>query len=253
MDKNVVQSVERTFAIIDALSKYPKGAFLNEIANASALNKTTAHRLINSLVTLGYANQDIGTGKYYLTLKMFEIGSSVFRNNDILSQAKPYLEKLSRILGEAVHLVVRDGVDVVYVYKEDSGDNTVRMSSRVGMRIPMYCTAVGKSILAELPEAEVNEIWGKSDVKRRTDRTITTLEELKNQLAEIRSKGYAVDNEENEKGVYCVGASICNHTGEIFGAFSVSVPISRMDVKRIEDIAELVLQIKQEIRLRTGK
>lgn len=253
MDKNGVQSVERTFSIVEALSQYPKGASLSELSAATSLNKTTVHRLLNSLITLGYASKDNTTGKYLLTFKMFEVGGRIVRKHDILSQARPYLEKLSNIAGEAVHLVVREGHEIVYVFKEDSGDNTVRMSSRVGLRSPMYCTAVGKAIMAELPEAEVEEIWNSSVIEKHTNKTITTLTELKKQLSEIRTKGYAVDDEENEIGVRCVGASLCDPSGKVCGAFSVSVPVSRMDNKRLKAIADLVLQIKKEITLVTGE
>lgn len=253
MDKTGVQSVERTFTIIEALSQYPKGAFLSELAAATSLNKTTVHRLLNSLISLGYAAQENESSKYFLTFKMFEIGGRIVRKHDILSQTKPFLERLSSIAGEAVHLVVREGTEILYVFKEDSGDNTVRMSSRVGLRSPMYCTAVGKAIMAELPEAEAEEIWNSSVITRRTGKTITTLEELRKQLSEVRKKGYAVDDEENEVGVRCVGASICDSSGKVYGAFSVSVPVSRMDDKRLKAIAGLVLQIKKEIILLTGE
>lgn len=247
MEKSGVQSVERTFAIIDALSQAPKGAFLNELVTATALNKSTVHRLLNSLIILEYAAKDGETGRYFLTVKMFEVGGRIVQKLDVLTIAKPCLEKLSNITGEAVHLVVRDGNDIVYIFKEDSGNNSVRMSSRVGLRSPMYCTAVGKAILAELPEMEVESIWNASVITQRTNNTITTLTKLKKQLSAIRIKGYAIDDEENELGVRCVGASILKLSRKVVGAFSVSVPAGRMDNNRLTAIADLVYKTKREI------
>ena len=247
MDNNGVQSVERTFAIIDALSMAPKGAFLSELAAVVSLNKSTVHRLLASLIMLGYVSKDDGTGKYLLTVKMFEVGSRVVHKLDMLTAAKPYLETLSGITGEAVHLVVRSGNEIVYIFKEDSGSSSVRMSSFIGMRSPMYCTSVGKSILAELTDDEAEDIWNSSSVSKRTDNTIVTLTGLKEQLSGIRSTGYAVDNEENESGIRCVGASILDFTGKVLGAFSVSAPIGRMDDVRLTEIAGLVIKTKLEI------
>ena len=247
MDKNGVQSVERTFDIIETLSQAPKGAYLSELASATGLNKTTVYRLLGSLIQLGYAAKDAETARYYLTVKMFEIGSRVVKKLDMLSIARPYLEKLSKITGEAVHLVVRDGNEIVYILKEDTGNNSVRLLSRVGLRSPMYCTAVGKAILAGLPEADIDDIWNTSEITRRTRNTITDLDELKKQLGIIRKEGYAVDNEENELGIRCVAARIEDFSGRIAGAFSVSAPVARMDREKMAQIAALVLKARDEI------
>ncbi len=249
MDKNRVQSVERTFTIINALSQAPDGAPLSELTSVTALNKSTVHRLLNSLMMLGYVSQDGRTGRYQLTIKMFEVGSRVIDKLDVNVISRPYLEKLSAETGEAVHLVVRDGNDIVYIFKEDSGigSSSVRMSSRVGLRSPMYCTAVGKSILAELPLDEVENIWKTSKIVKHTPNTITSFEDLKEQLKIIRDRGYAIDNEENELGVRCVGACLLDYSKNIAGAFSVSVPISRMDDNRLREISELVLKTRKDI------
>lgn len=247
MDNSGVQSLERTFAIIDTLSLAPKGAFLSELSASTSLNKSTVHRLLGSLIKMGYVAKDEGTGKYLLTVKMFEVGARIVHKLDMLTTAKPYLESLGNITGEAVHLVVRSGNDIVYVFKEDSGNNSVIMSSSIGLRSPMYCTAVGKSILADLPDAEVEDIWKTSAVVQRTKNTITSLIELRKQLGQICLKGYAVDDEENEVGIRCVGASILNYAGKVLGAFSVSAPIGRMDNKRLPVIADLVLKARREI------
>ena len=134
---------------------------------------------------LGYARQDSVTGHYRLTLKMFELSSGIVNSMDIMGVAKLHLERLAQRTGEAVHLVIRDARDIVYIYKTESGPS--RMSSRVGLRSPLYCTGVGKAILSTLPRAEVEEIWRQSQPRKLTEHTITDLNGLLSQLAQVRT------------------------------------------------------------------
>ena len=150
-----MQSVARIFELIEVLAAHPAGASLQRLAEDAHLAKSTTHRLLGSLVSLGYAAQDGETGKYRLTLKMFEISSGIVNSMDVMSVAKVHLERLAQRTGEAVHLVIRDAQDIVYIYKTESGP--MRMSSRVGLRSPLYCTGVGKDILANLTEEEAAE------------------------------------------------------------------------------------------------
>ena len=195
-EKSGVQSVERIFQLIEHLAAHPTGVSLQRLAEETGLAKSTVHRLLASLVGLGYVVQDEENGHYRLTLKMFELSSGIVDSMDIMGVAKAHLERLSQRTGEAVHLVIRDGRDIVYIYKTESGP--MRMSSRVGLRSPLYCTGVGKAILATLPGDELEDIWTHSNVKKLTDKTITDLEELRSQVVEVRANGYAIDDEENE-------------------------------------------------------
>ena len=152
-EKSGVQSVERIFQLIEHLAAHPTGVSLQRLAEETGLAKSTVHRLLASLVGLGYVVQDEENGHYRLTLKMFELSSGIVDSMDIMGVAKAHLERLSQRTGEAVHLVIRDGRDIVYIYKTESGP--MRMSSRVGLRSPLYCTGVGKAILATLPGDEL--------------------------------------------------------------------------------------------------
>ena len=170
-DKGGVQSVARIFELIEVLAAHPAGASLQRLAEDAHLAKSTTHRLLGSLVSLGYAAQDGETGKYRLTLKMFEISSGIVNSMDVMSVAKVHLERLAQRTGEAVHLVIRDAQDIVYIYKTESGP--MRMSSRVGLRSPLYCTGVGKAILATLTEEEVEDVWRHSTPQKLTGHTVT--------------------------------------------------------------------------------
>ena len=216
-EKGGVQSVERIFQLIEQLASHPAGASLQRLAQETGLAKSTVHRLLASLVSLGYAAQEPETGRYRLTLKMFELSSGIVNSMEIMDVAKAHLERLSQRTGEAVHLVIRDARDIVYIYKTESGP--MRMSSRVGLRSPLYCTGVGKAILAEMQD----------------------------QLAEVRANGYAIDDEENEMGVRCVAVAIPGPDGRAESAFSISGLAPYMTPERIRRVAALALDTRTDI------
>ena len=244
-EKGGVQSVERIFALIELLAAHPAGASLQTLAQGTALAKSTVHRLLASLVGLGYVSQEETSGRYRLTLKMFELSSGIVNDMAIMEVAKAHLERLAQRTGEAVHLVIRDGQDIVYIYKTENGP--MRMSSRVGMRSPLYCTGVGKAILATLPAGEVAQVWAASRTRKLTERTVADLPHLQEQLETVRAKGYAVDDEENELGVRCVAVAIPGPDGQADSAFSISGLTPYMTPERIRRIAAMALDSRTDI------
>ena len=243
-----VQSVARIFSIIEVLVAHPKGASLQEISREAHLPKSTTHRLLSSLVALGYAIQDNLTTQYRLTLKMFELSSGIVNEMDILSVAKPHLGQLSRRTGEAVHLVIQDGVDIVYIYKADAGAAAAaHMASHVGQRAPMYCTGVGKAILATQSYGEAERVWRKSAVRPLTRHTLTSFDALVEQLKEIRLRGYATDDEENEPGIRCIALSLPVISGRAEAAFSISGLAPQMTGPRLTQLTRMALETKQDI------
>lgn len=242
-----VQSIDRLLRIIETLSESPRGASLTELSEIVSLHKSTVHRMLSSLAAWNYVAKDPENGKYRLTMRMFEVGSRVVSGMNILSVARPYLEHLADETNEAIHLVVRDGTEIVYLYKEDSPNSVLRMSSRVGLRNPMYCTAVGKSILALLSDSELKEIWEGSTILRFTPKTITTFERMRQECRCIRENGYAVDDEEHERGIRCIGTAILDFSGCPIGAISISAPVFRLDDERTREIAPLAMDAAASI------
>lgn len=242
-----VQSADRLFRILELLSLHPKGIALGEICTHCALPKATVSRMLSSLMTNGYAVQDPQSRKYRLTMRMFEIGSRVADSSNLLSSARPYLEALAQETGETVHLVTRIRDEVVYLYKEEGGSSVVRMASSVGLRNPMYCTGVGKSILAHLPEEEVRAIWRRTEILAYTPNTVTKLPALLEQLQEIRRRGYALDLEEHEPGIRCIAAPILNLNGAPIAAISLCAAAPRMNEERIAALTPLLLETAQKI------
>ena len=189
--KNPVQSAERIFQVMEMLAENGEMGLM-EISAALDLHKSTVHRLLMSLVYMGYAKQDETTQKYMLSYKIVNMAGKILDRMDILQVAKPYLERLSDLSGEAVHLVQREGNHILYIYKIEAKVGTIRMVSHVGMIHPMYCSGVGKAIMATLPEREVKQIWNESVIEKKTDKTVTDYDEMQKLLEEVRKNGYAL-------------------------------------------------------------
>ncbi len=250
-ENNPIQSAERIFHVLEFLAESGPTS-LTELSEELRLSKSTTHRMLLSLCMMGYVRKDDVSGKYELTFKLLEIAGRVLERVDILPIAHRYLEQLMRQTHETVHFVQRDGNSLVYVDKVESDANSIRMVSRIGLRLPMFCTGVGKAMLAEMPLNQVEEIWNHSSIRAYTQHTITNLDQLLLELEWIRSHGYALDNEENELGVRCIAACVHDFSGKANNAFSVSAPISRMSDDRIRELSAFVLNTKKELSRELG-
>lgn len=246
VEKNPIQVADRLFQALELLGE--NGSMgLMEVSAALGLNKSTVHRVLNSLIYMGYARQNAESGKYELTFKVVDLAYKVMERVDILRILRPHLRRLVDLTGETVHCVEQDGVDAVYIDKVTSHSNSVQMVFHIGSRIPLYCSGVGKAIMADLAEGDMRELWQQSDVERRTPYTITDFDEMLRCLEEIRSSGYALDNEESESGVRCIAVSLPRFHGCSRYAFSISAPVNRMDNDRLKELAGVILETKENI------
>ena len=148
-NKNPIQVADRLFLVLETLAETGPAA-LADLCRHLELNKSTVHRLLSSLIYMGYVKQDAETGKYALSFKLLTLSNKLMSHMDILETVRPFLKKLSEETGETVHFVQLDGLDAVYIYKEESYQNSIRMVSKVGSRIPLYCSGVGKAMAADL-------------------------------------------------------------------------------------------------------
>lgn len=247
-----VQSIDRILDLVEILSENPGGLILSDLAAKSGLHTSTTHRLLASLVTRGYAVKNPDTGRYRLTLRIFEVGSRVANSSNLLTVSRPILERLQHSTNETVHLVVPDGSDVVYLYKESDGNMDLRMGSTVGLRAPMYCTGVGKSILASLTDDKFSAIWKTFQITKFTQTTITTEEQMKLECARIRALGYATDRQEHEEGVCCVATVIKNCFGRPIAAISISLPSFRFTEEKKSTLSKLIMEAAKEISINMG-
>ena len=247
----LVQSIDRALTIIEVLSDYNDGLGITEISSLVNLHKSTVHRLLSTLIHKGYVVQEEESSKYKITFKLFELGSKKVHKLDLLKISRPYTKMLMESVNEVVHLIIREETDIVYIDKVEA-NNTISMASRIGKRNPMYCTATGKAILAYLPEEEIHEVWNKSKIVKLTKNTNTDFILFKKELQEVKKNGYAIDDEENEIGVKCVGAPIFNIKGEVVAAISVTGPVTRITDDKIDFISNEVMKCTNQISKEMG-
>lgn len=244
--KNPIQVADRLFLTLETLAKTGP-ITLAELQHLLQLNKSTVHRLLTSLVHMGYVRQNEESGRYSLTLKIISLSNQLLENLDIVDEIRPYLKKFANDLGETVHFVQIEGTDAVYIAKEESYQNSVRMVSRIGNRIPLYCSGVGKAILADMSLEKVKKIWDESSIRPLTPYTITEYPKLLERLEQVRAKGYALDDEENELGVRCIAVSIPRYDGTPKYALSISAPVTRMSDERIAELSHVILEMKRNL------
>jgi DNA-binding IclR family transcriptional regulator len=233
------QVLKRSFAILDILAECTEDLSLADMGKQLNLDKSTFYRLLRTLELYRYAEKDFGTGKYHLGSKLLQLGARAVARFDLATICRPYLEKLSSQTGETAALgVLRDG-DVVAIAVADSR-HALRMYVTVGGKAPVHCSSHGKAILAYLPEKEVNMIVRKHGLKAYTRNTITRRSELKAELARIRTSGFAIDDEELEDGLKCIGAPVHDSSGRVVGALSIAGAATRLTRKRTTFLAPLV-------------
>ena len=213
-------AVEKALSVLEAVAAPGAPHRLTDIAGEVNLPKSTIHRILQILGGDGYV---IGSseGTYTVGPRALALAGQVLAHNDIRALADPVLSELQRTTGATVHFALRSGSSAVYVAKFE-GDQPYRMASRVGAAIPLHCTSIGKAILAALPEAEAQRILETTPLMQRTRNTRTTIAALRADLDEVRRRGFAIDDEENEQSVRCVGAAVTDSLGVVIGGISVS-------------------------------
>jgi IclR family KDG regulon transcriptional repressor len=249
--QEIVQSVDRTLTILEVLSDYEEGLGITEISEKVELHKSTVHRLLNTLIYKGYIKQDKNTNKYGLTLKLFELGNKKVESMDLVSVVEPYLKELMEKTNEVIHLAIREGSDIVYVSKMEP-QKSMKMYTRIGMRKPIYCTAMGKAMMAYMNEEDIQKIWDESDVKKLTPNTMVDFSKLQEKLKDIRVKGYAMDDQEVEEGIRCVGTILKDYKNGICGAISISGSIISFTEDKTSYFSKIILEYADKISKELG-
>jgi DNA-binding IclR family transcriptional regulator len=248
----LIQSVERALEILGLMGTSLKGELgITEIASRMGLNKSTVFGLVETLVNRGYIEQNRETKRYRLGIRLFEMGSLVQRRMDIRVEARPYCQELSEKYHSTVHVAACYDFEVIYIDKVDCPDEAVQYS-QIGRRAPMYCTGVGKAILANLPDGERNLFYEKVVFQRFTAKTITSRDALEEELAEVRKCGFALDNEEIQPGLRCVAAPIYNYQGYPQGAISVSKHLNTLSEDMQMMISRDIVGVARQISYRLG-
>ncbi len=233
-----MQTFERANEIIKLFSLEKTKLNLSEIVELTDLPKSSAYRICESLVSLGYLKKD-DDKNYSLGLRFLELGSIVLSTLKIREIAMEEISKLHDLTNESIHLGVRDGTEVISIEGLES-NHSLRTKIWIGKRAPLYCTAVGKAILAFLPKAEREQLLRKINFKKYTNNTLIEFDSLLEEIKKIRENGYAIDNMEHEEDVKCIGAPIFDIQNSVVASISLSGPSSRITKEKENEFAILV-------------
>lgn len=249
---NTIQSIDRAFEILETLSMESRGLSIKELSERLTLNKSTVHRILATLIAWGYVEKNNEEKRYRLGPKIINLGSIYLNNIELKTEALPYLHKLKDHTGQVVHLGIIENGDVVYLDKIEIF-STIRMYSKIGKRAMCHNTGLGKAMLAFLPDKEVDKIIREKGLPRVFDNTITDPKVLKEELRVIRSRGWAIDDEENELGIRCAAAPVYDYTGNVIAAISSTGPLNLYTYEYLEEtVSVLVKDAAYQISLRMG-
>lgn len=249
--KEALKTVERSLALIEALAEEESGCGLTELSRKLGLNKAVTYRILLTLTRHGYVVQDPSTGRYALGMKLFELGSRVVNRTGLRKAALGPMGELGRLCGETVNLAVLDGTEAVYLDRIECAE-PLRADLQVGRRVPAYCSALGKALLAYLAPAELERVLAAIDFRAYTPRTITDAATLRRHLEEVRAAGYSLDDEEYVPGVRCLGAPVFDHRGQVVAAVSIAGPSVRLSRERILSFADALKATAETISRNLG-
>jgi len=245
-----LSSVANSLRLIKAFSEDHYEIGISDLAKRLGLAKSTVHRLASTLLEQGMLEQNAGDGKYRLGLALFELGTLVRRKMDFTVEARPYLRTLAEKTGETVHLAILDHDSVLYIITHES-KQALRMGSKVGTRVPVHSTAVGKALLAFQPEEEVERIIAQG-LPASAPNTVVDAKALRRELALVRARTYAIDDEESEIGLRSVPASIRSHSGNVVAAISIAGPVHRMTKKMLLGWVRELVEVADAVSRRLG-
>ncbi len=246
-----IKSIARAITLIEALSAHREGVTLTALADELSLPKGSVFRVLRTLLDFGYVRQDPVTERYALGSRFLHIAASVEQGTDVRAIAHPLLVRLGDSTSETVHLAVPEGHHMVYIDKVES-QRAVIMASRIGQRLPLHCSALGKAYLSALAPDERRAVVAELELERRTARTLVDRSALLEDLAECAERRLAMDDLENEDGLRCVGAAIIGGSGRPIAALSVSAPASRFTLPTARRVGRLCAEYAEEISAGVG-
>ena len=240
------RSLSRGLDILALLSETQSGLALHEIARALELPKSSAFNLVHTLLDKGFVRCDAGSARYTLSMRSFELGAAALKGTSPEDALRQHMREIAQSCGETVHCGVLDGRDVVYIDKIES-THSIRMTSRVGARMPLYCTAMGRALLACMEQSAVLALLKGQVFEALTPHTIPSRTALMTELERVRAQGYATEREETNENVCCVGVAIRGREGPPRYAISISAPIFRIGEAEIAAYAALLLRTQASL------
>ena len=233
-----VQSLDRALALLELIAQ-EDGLTLSELAQRAGVPPSTAHRILSTLQAHDYVMHDEERGLWLVGVKAFEVGSSFLRNRKLHAIGREIMRELMEETGETVNLAIDDDGAVVFISQVEC-HHAIRAFHRPGSRGAIHASGAGKALLSALADDQVRRILHKTGLEQFTDKTLVDPDKLFSELAQIRTRGWALDDEERTKGMRCVAAPIFNEHGEAIAGLSISAPTVRMPDERIGELGPKV-------------
>ncbi len=248
---STIKSLRSALRLLELVGKQRGGARVKDLAALSGINTASVSKMLSTMAEQDFVRQDPATRRYFLGYKLVELGSQLIEGMDIRTAARPVLERLEAATDESVNLASYHIGDLIYIDKYE-GTRSLRMHSKIGGRAEWTYTAVGKAVFAWLPEHEQAYLLEGFSFEPKTLRSVTSKEIYLAQTAEARERGYAVDLEENEEGIICVGAAVLDYSGQATGGVSISWPVVRGGLERLAELGQMVKKACAEISIGMG-
>ena len=246
-----VQSLTRGLSILEALARGDDGLTLTDLAHRVQLPPSSTHRLLSTLEKMGYVYQAGDLGLWYVGLQAFTVGTTFLANRDFVAQSHAYMHRLMEQAGETSNLAILDGTEAVFIAQVQCHE-MMRTLVKLGSRVPLHASGVGKAIFAALPDEQIDAILKVKGLPRITENTIVATETMWAALRVIRHRGYSFDDEEHARSTRCVGAAVYDEHAEPLGAISIAGPSSRLSDERIRHLGPIVAHVAEEITRQLG-
>jgi IclR family acetate operon transcriptional repressor len=246
-----VQSLTRGLQILEALGKAGGGLTLTDVARRVALPPSTTHRLLATLEKMAYVYQAGDLGRWHVGLQAFAVGSSFLADRDFVAHSHVSMRRLMEQSGETANLAILDGTDAVFIAQVQCRE-MMRILVKLGSRVPLHASGVGKAIFAALPDEQIDAILKVKGLPRITEHTITTPETMWAALKVIRQRGWSFDDQEHAPGTRCVAATLFDEHAEPLAAISLTGPASRLPDERIRQLGPVVAHTAEELTRRLG-
>ncbi|ENN85352.1 transcriptional regulator IclR [Rhizobium freirei PRF 81] len=245
-----VQVLDRSLKLLGLVAE-ADGAVLTDLADRSGMAPSTVHRLLTSLAQHGMVTHDGETGAWTIGVKAFEIGTAYLRFRKLGSISRPFLKQLMEESGETANIAIEEDGDVVFISQAES-HAPMRAFFRPGRRGPIHASGIGKAIISTWPDSRIEAVLGSRPLQHFTDKTRDTLPKLLTDVAEIRSRGWSIDDEEHTLGMRCVAAPIFDEYGDAIAGISVSGPAVRLPDQKVDALGPLVRAAAEELTKAMG-
>lgn len=234
--RSSIQVIDRAATLLDAIARYPEPVSLKVLCAETGLHPSTAHRILASLIENRFVERD-AAGHYRLGMRLMQLGVRLHSRIDLRAVALPVMEQLRDRLGESVNLSIREGDVVVYIEKA-TPNRMMHVQQVIGSRAPLHVTAVGKMMLGAAGDDAIRGYAERTNLPAYTRNTLSTLPRLREECQTALQRGYALDNEEAEIDVGCIGVLIYDSNGNVAAGLSVSAPIERRRLAWVDDVME---------------